>query len=153
MRKNNEHQLEALKAVKEWSSVLLSVQAALLGLLTIFGDLDSAARSDWRFIVLVTALTASSLISANVVGAIPSMIQELADHPIDDIYAMRNRWGINLSLLAFGQHFFLLVGTVALALLLLFGSPPLKAKPRPNKPPEPTTTAVTSPAAQEPRQP
>lgn len=124
--------------LKEWSSVLLSVQAALLALLAVFGNFSHAAKADCFFAIFVVALAASSLFSANVVGAIPSMMQDLATRPVDDVYQMRNRWGINLSLLAFGQHIFFAIGIICLALFLVFGRPATEVSEEPNHAPEPT---------------
>jgi hypothetical protein len=111
-----ESRLEALKMLKEWSSLLLSLQAGLLTLLEIFAKPSQQTTS---FTIFVIAFAISVVIAANVVGAIPSMIQRLGDEPVGDIYQMQNRWGLRLGLLAFGQHLFFVIGVASLAVYFL----------------------------------
>jgi hypothetical protein len=94
--------LEALKLVKEWSAGLIVVQS---GAIAVIGAFLQTVPSGWRLglvIALLALLIFSIFIGAvAVLGTLPYIVQNLPNHPEQDIYDWRG--GIEKSLLPFAK--------------------------------------------------
>lgn len=90
MTEDIEIRIEALKLIKEWSSGLLFVQSAAIG---VVGTMLTVAPIGWSLavaIALFAALIFSIYIGAVcVVGTIPYIVQNLSTNPTCDIYSQR----------------------------------------------------------------
>jgi hypothetical protein len=106
---------EALKLLKEWSTALVVIQT---GAIAVLGGLVKDGKILGSFSWLTTSLVcflASILIAANVIGAIPPIVQKLPElvDKYGDIYKMRNYLGIPLWMLAFMEHILFAAGLIA----------------------------------------
>jgi hypothetical protein len=124
MSKNENWKLhfEALKLLKEWSTALVVIQTgamAVLGGLLKNGSVGEAKI--WLAISLACFL-ASILVAANVIGAIPPIVQKLPElvPKYGDIYKMRNFLGIPVWVLAFGEHLFFAGGLITFGGFIYF---------------------------------
>lgn len=127
-------QFEAFKLLKEWSTALVVVQSGAIAVLG--GMLKETNQGDhfpWLAVSLAGFLC-SILISANVIGAIPYIVQRLPELIVKqkDIYRMRNYIGIPIWVLAFAQHLLFAVGMLSFVGYLYFKPVSLPAKPPPH---------------------
>jgi hypothetical protein len=114
--------VESLKVLKDWSMALVVVQS---GALAVLGGLLKGGEiiiiTPW-LLASVFFFVASILVAANVIGAIPPIIQRLPEmlERYNDIYKMPNYLGIPLWVLAFTQHVFAAMGLISFVLFLQF---------------------------------
>lgn len=114
---------ECLKLLKEWSTGLVFVQT---GAIAVFGGLvqKDGFQSNWMFGISLICFLLSIVFAANVVGGIAFRMQYLPDlverYP-DNIYRMKNYFGIPLWLLGLLEHVFFIFGIAFLGLFLYFG--------------------------------
>jgi len=121
--RGSDYRLEALKLLKEWSTALVVVQTGAMAVLGgLIKDSKMMSVKPWISISLGCFL-ASILITANVIGAIPGMVQQLSESTKNnrDIYQMRNYFGIPLWIFALCQHLFFAAGLVAFGGFVYFG--------------------------------
>jgi len=116
------YHFEALKLLKEWSTALVVVQTGTLALLGSLLQAGKVRESTWLAVALA-CFVVSMLFAANVLGAIPGLVQDLPQlvERHGDIYRMRNRIGIPLTVLALGEHTFFVAGILSLCTYLWCG--------------------------------
>jgi hypothetical protein len=121
---------EALRLLKEWSTVLLALQAGILiALIFIGAHLDIKTIEKVRKLLIYTMAFSvlSILVGLNVIGTIPWSTQALSGlvAKYHDIYQFPNYIGIPIWVLAFGQHIFFIC---AMVLLMAFAYTFLKGR-------------------------
>jgi hypothetical protein len=107
---------EAIRLLKEWSTAIVVVQSgalAVIGGLIKDGSFNSA-EVVW-LIISVCSFIISIVFAANVIGALPLIVEELSDNinKYKSIYKIRNFIGIPLWFLAFLQHLFAVIGLIS----------------------------------------
>jgi len=120
---------EALRLLKEWSTILLTIQAGILISLIFIGaylDIETIGKVRKLLIYTLVFSTLSILVGLNVIGTIPWSTQAIAGlvAKYHDIYQFPNYIGIPIWVLAFGQHIFFIftmVFLMAFAYTLLRG--------------------------------
>lgn len=115
----DDRQIEALKALADWSKWLVSLQTAL-----IFGalvGLDKTPCVKAGIISFLVSIVAAGMLS----GAVPNALQSVPvpNRTRPDIYEFKHLWVFKLRVLAFVEHTAALVGL----LLLIVGWPSPKA--------------------------
>jgi|SRR5271166_2288134 len=112
-------QIEAAKLLKDWSTWLVTVQAAVLGLITIFFGKDQALqRNKWSF-GMVISFALSIFFATFVLGSLPSIVQRIT--PKKELHSVDLFPGIPVQLwvATFGQHVMFLAGVICLAVYLI----------------------------------
>ena len=114
------YHLEALKLLKEWSTALVVIQTAAIAVLGgIVKDGNVGLAKPWLGVAFVCFLI-SILVAANLIGAMPRIVQNLETlvKRHGDIYRMRNALGIPLTVLALLEHLFFAAGIASFAYVL-----------------------------------
>ncbi len=113
-------QIEAAKLLKDWSTWLVTVQAAALGLITIFFGKDQALQRNYWSFGMVICFALSICFATFVLGSLPTIIQRIT--PKDYLHDMvlftlpvGRLLPVKLSVAAFGQHVMFLAGVICLA--------------------------------------
>ena len=110
---------EALRLLKEWSIILLIIQAAIhIAIIFIIAFVDVQSIEKVRKLLIYTLVfsTLSILVGLNVIGTIPWSTQALPGlvAKYHDIYKFPNYIGIPIWVLAFSQHIFFILTMVCL---------------------------------------
>ena len=113
---------EALNLLKQWSTALVVTQTGAMAVLGgLLKNTSGLTAQPWLATCIVSFL-ASILVAANVIGAIPPIVQKLPAlvEEYNDIYKMPNYFGIPLWVLAFFQHLLFAVGVIAFGGFIYF---------------------------------
>jgi hypothetical protein len=113
-------QIEAAKLLKDWSTWLVTVQAAALGLITIFFGKDQALERNYWSVGMVIFFALSICLATFVLGQLPSIVQRIT--PKSDLHSMDLFPGVPVKLwVATGsQHVLFLLGVIHLAGYLMW---------------------------------
>lgn len=114
---------EALKLLKDWSAILLTLQTIIFIYLTsvcLLVDNEKLLRVKYWLITSLTFSALSIVISLNVIGTIPWSIQNLPNlvTQYHNIYQFTNFIGIPIWVLAFGQHVCFIFALVCLMVFI-----------------------------------
>ncbi len=115
--------LEALKFLKDWSTILLTLQTVIFIFLTciyLFFENEKLKRVRSWLIAALTFSVLSILIALNVIGTIPWSIQNLSnlESQYHNIYQFPNYIGIPIWVLAFSQHICFIFAIICFMILI-----------------------------------
>ncbi len=113
---------KALKFLQGWSGFLALIQIAVLTVLMVARNNSAVHSTNTALMISVICFLLSVFLSANVIGAIPPIMQRLPEHVVkySDIYQIRNYFMIPLWMLAFLEHIFFEAGFSALVVSIYF---------------------------------
>ena len=114
---------EALKLLKAWSTILLTLQAVLfifLACACLFMKNEKLRPMERWMTASILFSALSIVIALNVIGTIPWSVQSLPDFATKyhNIYQFPNYIGIPIWTLAFGQHIFFIFAMFCLMVFL-----------------------------------
>jgi predicted cobalt transporter CbtA len=116
-------QIEAAKLLKDWSTWLVTVQTAALGLITIFFGRDQALQRNCWSVLMVFFFALSICVATFVLGSLPSIIQHIPpkNYLHDMVYFTLPvvGWRVTLGVVAGIQHAMFLAGVFCLASYLI----------------------------------